>query len=514
MKRFDAGSSRGMRRLRLGFTAGLLSVFAIAALYFTLGLAENPALRYRVDLSEVGRNTLDPATEDLLGRLEEPVVAHMFFRQENTIIDIAREEARQRMIDLALIATKLAPDTFEMKVHDMSAINEVQAEFQRLGLRPEELRTSAVNLLVLEQADRHVLLRLEPDIAEVGADPLNPKRAAVLAFRGEEALVGGLLKVAAENRPKVYVSIGHGEASVEEDGPLGRSSLGAALAGDGFDVAAWNASENGPLPDDADILAILAPSDPFGADELRFVEEFRDRGGRLFVQLNEANFEGPGSLQGVLASFGILVRPGLVCVPTLSQDIGRVTTGIPACAQFLIELSGLNSSHPITKPIWSASRKVPIARSLAFERGAISAKGNLQNLLVQREQHAWGDIPDREGYYDYTWSFQAEPSGPFSLAMSSELPVGDATARAVALGSGLMGANQLYGESSRDFLLNAFNWLAERDFNVRVGFRKDLRTQLDIDRGTEVIQLRRFAWFGLPGCLLLVGAFLAWRRTR
>ena len=80
MKRFDVGASRGMRRLRLGLTAALLSLLAIAALAFTLGLVEDPALRYRVDLSEVGRNTLDPATEDLLARLDEPVIAHTFFR--------------------------------------------------------------------------------------------------------------------------------------------------------------------------------------------------------------------------------------------------------------------------------------------------------------------------------------------------------------------------------------------------------------------------------------------------
>jgi preprotein translocase subunit SecD len=51
LKRFDVGASRGMRRLRLGLTAALLSLLAIAALAFTLGLVEDPALRYRVDLS-------------------------------------------------------------------------------------------------------------------------------------------------------------------------------------------------------------------------------------------------------------------------------------------------------------------------------------------------------------------------------------------------------------------------------------------------------------------------------
>lgn len=512
LKRFDPGASRGMRRLRLGFTAALLSVFALAALYFTLGLAEDPALRWRVDLSEVGRNTLDPATEDVLTRLEEPAVVHVFFRRENTLVEAAREEARTRMLDLLLVASKLAPDRIEMKVHDMTALADVQAEFDRLGLGPDALRSDSVNLLVIEQAERHVLIRLEPEIAEIGADPMDPSRAAVLAFRGEEALVDGLLKVAAANRPKLYFSIGHGEASLEDEGLFGLSRLAAELAGDGFDLFEWNGAQNGPLPDDADVLAIVAPTDPFGADELRFVEDFVLRGGRLMVLVNELLVEGEGSLAPVLARFGIMPRPGLVCIPTISQDLGRMTTGLPACAQFQIELAGLNSTHPITKPIWAASRKVPVVRSVWFERGAVPPGGSLQDILVQRKKEAWNDRRDVNGRYDYVIEMGAERFGPFSLAMASELPLGEQEARAIGIGSGVMAANQIFGESTRDFLLNGFNWLAERDFNVRVGFRADKRTQIDVLRGTEILWIRRFAWYGLPGALLAVALLLAWRR--
>lgn len=512
MKRFDVGASRGMRRLRLGLTAALLSLLAIAALAFTLGLVEDPAMRYRVDLSEVGRNTLDPATEDLLARLDEPVIAHTFFRRDTSPLDIAREDARTRMLDLFLIASKLAPDRFRMQQHNMNAIADVQAEFQRLGLSSEQLRSNAVNLVVLEQADRHVALRLEPDIAELGPNPLDSTKAAVLRFRGEEALADSLLKVAADNRPRVFFSTGHGEASIEDEGPIGLTSLARTLAGDGFDIGVWNASQNGPLPDEATILAVMAPTDPFGPDELRLIEEFRNRGGRVLVLENERFFGGSGSLQNFLSSYGILSVPGLVCVPTLSQDLGEVTTGIPACAQYLIELAGLNSSHPITKPLWSASRKVPVARSLAFERGIVPSKGTMQELLIQRDRNAWKDLPDANGRFDYVWNFQVEETGPFALAMASEVPMGETTSRAVAIGSGLMAANQLFGESNRDFMLNVFNWLAERDFNVRIGFQQDKRRQIDVIRGTEVIWMRRIAWYGLPGLLLAMGLFLAWRR--
>jgi len=60
--------------------------------------------------------------------------------------------------------------------------------------------------------------------------------------------------------------------------------------------------------------------------------------------------------------------------------------------------------------------------------------------------------------------------------------------------------------------LNSANWLAEREFNVRVRRYREERTMMDVTRGTEIVQLRLIAWWGLPGLFAAVGLFLAWRR--
>lgn len=499
-----------MRRLRLGAGALLFSTLAIVALYFVLGLSEQPSLRWRFDLSEVRRNSLDPSTEALLGKLDEEVIVHTFFRREGRPEDGAAEVARGRVLDLFLVASKLAPTQFKFRIHDLSDIAAAGAEMQRLG-------TNAVNTIVFEQADRHVVQKLVPDYCELGRDQLDPTRFTVLSFRGEEALVDGLLKVSAENRPRVYFSEGHGELLLDGDGslePEGAGLLGRVLSVDGFDVGAWNGALNGPLPETADILAIVGPSDPFSVDEMAMVREFVDRGGRLFVTLGARSFDGPGSPGAILAQFGMLPRPGLVCIPTLSQDFGGTTMGLPACAQFQIEGPGLNSSHPITKPIWELARKVAALSTRSFERGATPAGGSLQDLLVQRNQYTWRDLPGPKGErYDYRLSMGTERIESVSIAMAAEYPVGDADeeARIVGIGAESMASNSLFF-ANEDFLKNCFNWLADRDFNVRVAFKQNERTVIDVLRGTEIIWLRRVAWYGLPGLLALVGMLLAWRR--
>jgi len=498
-----------MRRLRLGFSVVLFSVLAVTALYFVLGLSEDPALRWRHDFSEVGRNSLDPTTADLLARIDEPVLAHVFFRRESSLKTVARDDARERVMDLLLVASKLAPDQFTFKTHDLSDLAAATTEMKRLDV-------NEVNTVVLEQADRHVVLRLEPDFCELGPDPLDPRRFAVASFRGEEALVDGLLKVAAENRPKVLFTTGHSEPDPESDAPDGASALVRALAGDGFDVGVWNPSLNGPLPDDIDVLAILAPEDPFSEDELRLIEDFVQRGGSLFVALGVRLYQGDGSAGELLSGFGMRPRAGVVCLPTMSQDIRQLTTGLPACAQFQIEEAGFNSTHPITKPLWAGARKLTVLQMHAIERTVTPPGGTLQELLVQRSANAWSDLVGPTGVGDFDWDMSREANGPFSLGMAAELaPTSDDTrARIVGLGSGSLALNFFVEApgTNRDFVLNCFNWLAERDFNVRINFRPNERAVLDVVRGDEILTLQRITWYGLPGLLALVGLFLAWRR--
>lgn len=510
LKRFEAGASRGMRRFRLGILVAALSVLAVGVLYFVLGLSESPALRWRIDLSEVGRNSLDPSTVDLLDRLDEPVLAHVFFRRENTLRAPAYDAARERVMDLLLVASKLAPEDFKFQLHDLGDLAAANAEMQRLGVRE-------VNTVVLEQADRHVILRLDPDFCELGPDPLDSRRFAVADFRGEEALVDGLLKVAAENRPKVLFTIGHRELDPESNEAEGLSALVQSLSGDGFDVGVWTLSESVAL-EEVDILAIIAPQDPFTEEELLLIDQFVQRGGRLLVALSPGQQSGAGTAARLLGTFGMKSAPGIVCLPTMSQDLGQLATGLPACAQFPVEMAGFNSSHPITKPIWAAARKLTLLRSRSFQRTVAPPGGTLQELLIQQSQHSWLDLAGKAGRYNYEWDFGQETSGPFSLAMAAEFPSDDsentAESRVIGLGSASLAINHFVGTSSpnRDFIMNCFNWLAERDFNVRVSFNADERTMIDVVRGSEIRTLQRFAWYGLPGLLALIGIFLSWRR--
>lgn len=522
-------STIARRRLRVGFGVALLSVLAVAVLYFVLSLSESSTFRYRHDFSAVGRNSLDPSTEDLLKRLESPVTAHVFFRAENTPVDAAVAEARERYMDLLLVASGVASDRFEFEAYDLTDVAAASDRMRSLGLD----RVNAIVLTTGEgESERRALLRVDAESLDITRDPANPQRFVLRDFRGEEALQEGLLKLSSKNRKRVLVATGHGERDIEGTDELGMQRLGAELAGDGFDVGIWDALENGPIGDDVDILFIAAPRDAYSQEELALVRAFVDRGGRLLVIAGEELYRGAGSTGALLETYGILAEPGRLMAPTLDLMTNQMAQGMVQCGDFFVREAGLNSRHPITKPIWEAALRVRAINTRSFERGMAPNGGTLQSLLAQNAKGAWIDLPLFIGQHDprtgYNWSVDVgreKIGASYSLAMASEFPVeagedvplDDPRRRARVVGIAMpeMASNALFASNqtaNRDFLLNCFNWLAERDFNVRVSLRKDERTMLDVYRGTELITLQRFAWWGLPGLLAGIGLLLGWRR--
>ena len=231
----------------------------------------------------------------------------------------------------------------------------------------------------------------------------------------------------------------------------------------------------------------------------------------------------------LLREYGMLIQPGIACIPILDPDRNVMVVRDVACAAFFVGDGGvgLSATHPITKPIRDHGRKTRVSWSRSFDRGQAPAGGTLLDLMTSpnraQGRQTWLDLPDAQGNYDYFGDI-TEPRGAVSLSMAAEFPVGERAnsddasfdnpperARVVGIACADFASNALFNYN-RDFLLNSANWLAEREFNVRVRRYREERTMMDITRGTEIVQLRRVAWWGLPGIFAAIGIFLAWRR--
>jgi len=523
------GESTGLRatgtgtRLWIAAQVGLTALLAVLAVLVLTWLSERPGLRKRFDLTADAQNTLDLATTELLEDLQDDVTIDVFFRPlERPFTEIAAV-VQERMFSLLLLVDETAMGKISLVNHDLLD----PGRRSEVAVRARELNLGdPTNVVVVSLGDRRVTLALRGDIAELDGGNLDPnafRPARIAAFRGEEALIGALLKVTQGERTKVLFSTGHGEPDLygHEPGDLG--ALHTLLTDDGFAPAWWRGEEDGPLPDDCRVLAIIGPLQPFTEGEIAWIRAFLSAGGRLVAGAAPIGASGPTSLVALLREYGLRVGAGFVARPVMGPG-GRPLFGLPECSQLVVLSSGMALRHPITEPLRKGGRRVVLQLCHPVERGAPPSPQGLVLPILASNEGTWLDLVDARGRPDWELDEDTEELGPFEVALATIFPptepvpgprsIGGRTApesRVVAIGS-----SQLFTDGwlphNRDFVLNTFNWAASREFRATVVPRRSQPRILPLE-GRALFHVNLAATWILP-LLCLLAAVVTFLRRR
>jgi hypothetical protein len=515
------GAARGVGRwTKTAISAQVAAATLLAALAAGLftWIAARPQLRWRADLTALKTNTLDPTLAELIEKLPGRVGVEVFFRPLDPPLTVAGGEAQQRMGELLQVARNQYPDKLRVELHDLSDVARTSARMRELDLRED-------NVVVVTLGPRKVVLELRRDIARI--DPGNPAlrvEPSLESFHGEEALGTALLQVSVGETPRVLFTTGHGERELfdsESTTALGR--LHSQLVADGFRVDRWDATREPELPAGARVLAIVDARQPFSSAELDAIGRFVDGGGRLFVATTVADeaLGLAGSAEALLRRYGIEVATGRVAQP-VPDGFGGWRQGLDQCAVVWVAGEGLDREHPITESLARSDGHVvlPGARALGERRETKPEFGRLIDVLRSAEA-SWRDLPNAERRHDWTRG-PLEETGPFAVAMALAFapPSGEGegegarrSSRIVAFTSPDALNNEMI-TTNRDFVLNAFNWLAARDERLVIRPRPIDRRLIDVRTTGKLSVLNAFATLGLPALCALLGVFVAWRRRK
>ena len=516
-------------RLGLALQVALMTVLAGVLAICLTWLSERPGLRVRFDLTSSGENSFDDETQRLLAALPDDVPLEMdaFFVSLVPPMTQIGAEIQGRFFRLLALIKESRRDIVELTRHElegpMPGRVEAEARMRALGFRDP---SDALNCVVLSYGGRRAVIRLLGDVSEVNIG--NPKGRGgefepprLIAYRGEEAFVRGLLKVSSVGEPRVLFSWGHGERDLYTDEDRHMSRLFNALTEDGFRVGRWDADETGEVPADCDVLAIVGPQQPLSAVEAQWVREFLGRGGRLVAGPGLFEREGDGGVPDLLVEYGIRRQAGMICRPYVGAD-GTLLQGRPECMDVSVRSQNM-ARHPITDPLRRGDRRVRMVFTRPLLRGDTPEGGSLFTLL-ESDSVTWADLPGPEGAGDQILAEGFELMGPFALGMISEFPVsvvgpaGPALVterkegRILALGTPEVFCNSLF-DTNRDFLLNAFNWAADREFRVTISTRDPEARVMAVGDGDQLMWVRRVAVFGLPLLCLLLGV-VRWASRR
>ncbi len=524
-------ASFGVRLRILGIVVFNLAL-ALGVVTAIVWLSGRPGLKKRIDLTHAKSNTIDGQLADTLDRLEGELRIDSFFRAEDPPLGEIIGDVQARLFALLMQTEEYAPELVEFTDHPYmppgAGGTELVATMREFGVR------GSFNTVVLsysapgdEGPVRRTVLNLLGEVAEV--DLGNPFKHAgnyrppeLVSYRGQEALLRGILKVTQGEKPLALFSKGHGESSLFEDDDRAMGRLHSALVADGFRVETWSPEEDGALPEDTAVLAICGPDERFSEQALEWIGEYVRGGGSIIAAPGLELAGGQGSIAELLTHFGILLRPGIVCRPFLGAD-GMATVGTPKVAQVIVRSEHMAARHPIVEPLRRGDRRISLVFTHPFDRGRPPVGGVLLDLLRSSEL-SWEEFPNKEGKYEWIWDQEREPGGPFSLAMTSVFPpseMGPAPApgtnperpecRVLAIGTPEV-FNSVLFDTNRDFLLNAFNWAASREFRVSISPRKHDVRVIDLGEDRTMFYIGLASVWLLPGACALIGLLMFLRR--
>lgn len=535
MKRFrffkfeDFKTVRLFRGLNL-FAQIILAVLLVGGLNY---LAALPAFQMRWDLDDSKSHTLSLETGMFLESLvkkapADTTAANPWIRVIVTFPEASAGDSREEAYVKNMMRRRIVGlvDNFKYKADSFGIpgfIRFEETDLQkntRLAVEIEKKNTTGASqisdrtaIVVLSRTrcstiSSSELLKIKRDAANNPSD--------VDAFRGEEALMSAILKVADSMVPVVYSLVGEGEAAIDgTDRRFGLSSFADQLRGRQIKLVSLDLSRHEDVPADASMLLIANPRISVSQrNEEKIARYLRERNGRVLL------LTGPGlnpGLDDLLFDWGIQIMDNFVVETdaTKLQYNGNVSMSLIGAEPHKLSEILANQKIPLV-----ASQFREVRKDIGSQEDATRKVTQLvfsSNGVAEGVPSSWGERDYRFPPYTYNEN-RGDIPGPICVAVASERIAGTRLGfaipggRLVVLGAADLASNaQLENGGNKAFLLNIVNWLVDRDVYLNI----PPRPISDFNLNVSMPDLMRVAWaFAMvPAGVVFLGLIVAfWRR--
>jgi hypothetical protein len=247
------------RRVRAAAVGGLTLV--IAAVYGALFVYSADKLDMKVDYSYFKTAGPSESTKKIAASLDEKLDVIAFFPQVNEI----KTEVAGYLNELA----KGNPN-LNIEIQDRLLVPK----------RARDLKVTQDGVIVLSKGSVN-------EVLTIGIEDKNARPKLKTLDRDFQEK---LLKIV-RSRRIVYLTVGHGElndASQGDASARGVKIVRQILQKQNYLIKDLGLSQGlaSEIPDDADVVLVLGPSEPFAPEEIATLERYANRGGRLLIALD------------------------------------------------------------------------------------------------------------------------------------------------------------------------------------------------------------------------------------
>ncbi len=461
----------GARSTPLAAMSVLSVVVAIAAAFTANYLAVKN--QKELDVTKEGLYTLSDQTRGVLGRLKDDVEIYAFY---------ASSERPFASVQETLQRYRAAGARLSFSMIDPAARPDLVAKFK-----------------IVESGPRIVVTARDQEARAKDAS--------------EEELTNAIIKVAEQTQKTIYFLTGHSEAAIDDETTTeGYKSYADSLRAEGYTVealslrkapeatlgqkvalgaAAGKDEEALALPADAAVVIIGGAVAPLLAPEVRALEDYLARGGRVFLLVEP---ESDAGLSDLLRQWKVELRKDII-VDT--NPMNRLLGLGPAAP--MVEPAAAQSDHPIVKSL-TAPAVFMTARSLAFAEDGPPEVSTV--TLLETGSSAWGETKLVGG----TAAFDdKDHEGPLGVLMAATREVEKGEGRLVVAGdSEWLNNRYLPLQGNRDLGINVVHFLAEEQERIAIRPRSRTSSQLYLT-GEQMTELKFFSLDILPVLIVAAG---------
>jgi hypothetical protein len=487
-----AASKAGFfRRLQVGTSV----LIQLALVVFIIGMINVYAYKHfkRFDFSRDRKYALSQSTKQLLASLTKPVKLIVFMTDASPIqsdVDNLAEEyrvAQPKYIQLEQVNP----------FRDKGRATELQAKYK---LAQQE------NVVILDCEGRQKIITDDKmaDVDRSGEAMGQPPQ--ITAFTGEQAITSGIIEVTEGKKSNVYYLQGHGEGEIGKGKQL--DVVQSLLDGEHLDVQALNLLNVDAVPADASALMILGPSADLTEREVKLLNTYWQKGGRVLLLLNPD--AATPHLTGFLAGLGINPDDDRV-LETL--NLGNMTGIVrDVVTQFVGQTPIARQLSGIT-PVFPGG-----AQSLTINPAPGQGTGEKVEPLLQAAKGFWGetdykDLENTGAYFDVG----KDKAAPLTIvAIAEQGAVGDqrvqaAGSRMIVAGTAKFIENDTLDERTANFFLSSLNWLLERNQLIGIAPKQVKTFTLNLP-DAQVQQIFWMTILAIPGAVAFIGLLVWWRR--
>ncbi|MBW1855898.1 MAG: GldG family protein [Deltaproteobacteria bacterium] len=444
------------------------------------------------------------ATFVLLGII---VLVDLISWNHNTILDLSPNKIHSLSPQTKKVFRSLEKDIDVIVFYKPGDRNSLSNIIERYASESTRVRWRLVD------PDRNPLEAKQYGISRYGSVVVKSgDRKCVLDYPSEEKILNGILKVVRDDKKVIYFLTGHGERGIFESDKKGYELARKAMEHEHYSVNEISLLGEKSVPTDASLLIVSGPKNDLLDNEIKAIDGFISRGGRVFFMIDPYTVPG---LVAFLEKYGIILGDDIIIDKNNYLVSGEYSEPL---------VTFYDKGHPITSGFTSAT---VFSSVRSVKAKSLLGKGLSVGPLMKSSPESWAEKDrlshnQRDAMYDQN----VDEKGPIPIAVIASMPGVSTAEKEMRRGMSNKGKVIVYGDSdfadnlyinilgNRDLFMNSVNWLAEE--GDLISLRPKTKEELPVSTVFLTVLQRKIVFWSsvvvLPGLVLMIGVVIYVRR--